>query len=184
MAAGQLNDSCAPPLEMCAPDAAAGLGCARPGPSTSPFDFAQDRLGTNGGGVSRRTVLGAALGFPLIAQQEAPPPGFTRSPSPANAGADWESALAAYRSAEAGVRAEERVTAGATAEEEAAREEVYGERLDAMYDSLRRLLRVAAPDVAALAVKIELMIQHEVATLTGGEACLAAIRGDARRLAG
>jgi hypothetical protein len=96
----------------------------------------------------------------------------------------WGRALAAYRAAEAGVREEERRTAGLSMEEEAAREEIYGAQLDALYATLRRLLKVPAPDVGALAAKIELMIDHEVATLTGGEACLAAIRRDARRLAG
>jgi hypothetical protein len=158
---------------------------------------------------SRRALLGAALGFPFLpldgGGQEgvALGPGagsearrFTSAatpslPSPIEGEGNWGRALAAYRAAQAAVRAEERVTAGASAEEEAAREEVYGARLDAMYDApstllrtgLRRLLRVAAPDVGALAVKIDLMIDHEAATLTGGDACLAAIRRDARRLA-
>jgi hypothetical protein len=49
---------------------------------------------------------------------------------------------------------------------------------------MRRLFRVPAPDVAALAVKIEIVVAHEVATLNEGEACMAALRRDARRLAG
>jgi hypothetical protein len=53
-----------------------------------------------------------------------------------------------------------------------------------MYDALRGLLGTAAPDVGALAVKVELVVAHEVATLSGGEACLEAVRGDAWRLAG
>jgi len=43
---------------------------------------------------------------------------------------------------------------------------------------------VPAPDIQALAVKIEIVVAHEVATLNGGEACMAALRRDARRLAG
>lgn len=50
--------------------------------------------------------------------------------------------------------------------------------------AMRRLLRTPAPDVAALATKLELAIDEEVFTLSGGEACLAALKRDARRLAG
>ncbi len=74
-------------------------------------------------------------------------------------------------------------SAGAGPEEQDAVEEEYGERLDALYAALRRLFRVPAPDLPALAVKIELTIDHEVATLNGGEACMAALRRDARRFA-
>ena len=94
----------------------------------------------------------------------------------------WARALAEFETAEAAVRECERRTAGAPWAAQAAVEEEYGERLDALYAALRRLLRVPASDIGALAVKIELAIDHEVATLTGGEACLAAIRRDALRL--
>jgi hypothetical protein len=50
--------------------------------------------------------------------------------------------------------------------------------------ALLRLLRVPAPDLAALADKLDLVDRHEVATLTGGEACLAAVRRDARLAGG
>jgi hypothetical protein len=60
----------------------------------------------------------------------------------------------------------------------------YDERLGAMYDALRGLLRAPSPDAGALAAKLELVVAHEVGTLTGGEACLGAIWRDARRLAG
>ena len=51
-----------------------------------------------------------------------------------------------------------------------------------MYDALRRLLRARAPDLAAVGVKMDLVVRHEVGTLTGGERCLAAIRRDVRSL--
>lgn len=38
-------------------------------------------------------------------------------------------------------------------------------------------------DLPALATKIAPVVDHEVGTLTGGEACLAALKRDARRLA-
>ena len=122
---------------------------------------------------SRRALLGAAVALPLLGGrdgfEEAPPPRFTRSPSPANAGEDlrWRQRLAAYRVAEAAVRECERRTSGAPWEEQEAVEEEYGDRLGALYAALRRLMRAPAPDLPALAVKIELAIDQEVATLTG-----------------
>ncbi|HEY0314348.1 MAG TPA: hypothetical protein VGC56_17880 [Allosphingosinicella sp.] len=80
------------------------------------------------------------------------------------------------------MRAFEGRTAGAPWEQQAAIEEAYGDRLDAMYDALRRLMRLRAPDLPALATKIVLAVDHEVATLTGGEACMATLKGDALRL--
>jgi hypothetical protein len=68
--------------------------------------------------------------------------------------------------------------------EQFALEEAYGERLDVMYAMLRRLLRAPAPDVAALGRKIVLAVDHEVATLWRGEACIAAVKRDALRLCG
>lgn len=90
----------------------------------------------------------------------------------------------AYRAAEAEVRGFDRGTAGASSEEAARLEGLYGELGDAMYSALRRLLRAPAPDVAALAAKLELVVEHEVGTLEGGEACSLALLRDARRLAG
>jgi hypothetical protein len=94
----------------------------------------------------------------------------------------WRRALARLRAAEAEVRAVARLTAAGTAEEEEALQEVYDARLGDHSEALRRLMRVRAPDLAALALKIELAIDEEVGTLTGGEACLAALKRDVRRL--
>jgi hypothetical protein len=52
----------------------------------------------------------------------------------------------------------------------------------ARLDALRRLLRLPAPDLAALALKIELAVDNEAWELTGAETCLAALKADARRL--
>ncbi|HEY0412440.1 MAG TPA: hypothetical protein VGD66_04795 [Allosphingosinicella sp.] len=96
--------------------------------------------------------------------------------------ARWSRALAAYRRAEVDLRAYERRTDGAPWEAQAAIEEAHGALSDTLYDSLRRLLKTAAPDVRALALKLDLVVEHEVGTLTGGDECLAALRRDARRL--
>jgi hypothetical protein len=73
---------------------------------------------------------------------------------------------------------------GATHAEQFALEETYGERLDVMYAMLRRVMRAPAPDLAALGRKIVLAVDHEVATLWRGEACMAAVKRDALRLCG
>jgi hypothetical protein len=49
--------------------------------------------------------------------------------------------------------------------------------------ALKRLLRAPAPDLSALALKIELAVDQEVATLEGGERCLARLKADGWRLA-
>jgi len=43
-------------------------------------------------------------------------------------------------------------------------------------------MKVRAPDLAALALKIELALDEEIGSLTGGDACLAALKRDVRRL--
>jgi hypothetical protein len=47
-----------------------------------------------------------------------------------------------------------------------------------------RLLRMGAPDLAALAVKVELVVAEQVWELVAGEACLAALVEDVRGFAG
>ena len=94
----------------------------------------------------------------------------------------WQRALARLRAAEAEVRAVARATAGGTAEEEEALQEVYDARLGEHSAALLRLMKVRAPDLPALALKIELAIDQEVGSLTGGEICLAALKRDVRRL--
>ena len=161
---------------------------------------------------SRRALLGAAVVVPFLPchpglDDRVPPSpgrclrgpdhGSSRSPSrevenwtpddPESSlgrGEEWREALAAYRAAEAEVRGFEVRNAGRAFVAEDPLDEVYGELGDVMYDALRRLLRSAAPDIEAVAVKLGLVVEHEVGTLSGGEACLEAIREDARRLAG
>jgi hypothetical protein len=94
----------------------------------------------------------------------------------------WQRALAGLEAAEATVRAVERATAGRTAEEEEALEPVYMARLGENTSALLRLMKVPAPNLPALALKIELAIDQEVGSLTGGELCLAALKRDVRRL--
>jgi hypothetical protein len=71
-------------------------------------------------------------------------------------------ALARLRSVEAEVRAIERATAGKPAEAEETLEAVYLVRLGDHSEALRRLMKVRAPDLAALALKIELATDEEI----------------------
>jgi len=82
------------------------------------------------------------------------------------------------------VEAAGRRCASASRAEIHAAENAFGDRLEALYDTLRRLLTVPAPGLAALLVKVDLAFEHEVGTLWGAERCVAAVREDVRRLAG
>lgn len=85
----------------------------------------------------------------------------------------WDRALARFR------RAEAALAAVAHTEDD----NLYDRVLGRFNDALRRLLRSPAPNVAALAAKLGLAVRHLAWELTGGEACMAALLRDARRLA-
>jgi hypothetical protein len=85
----------------------------------------------------------------------------------------WRRALRRLR------RAEAALDAVAHTEDD----DLYDRLLGRFGSALRALLRAPAPDAAALAAKLDLAYAHEVFTLSGGAACLAAIRRDAHRLA-
>jgi hypothetical protein len=151
---------------------------------------------------SRRAVLGAAVALPLLPLDGGGRvgvevglgdafgrPRFTSSATPTlpspiegEGSSGWSRALAAFEAAAAELRAYEAFCSGRPYEEQEALEEVCDERGDIMYAALMRLLGVPAPDVAALADKIDLALDHDIGTLSGGEACIAAIRRDAHRL--
>jgi len=158
--------------------------------------------------LSRRAVLGAAFAAPAILGGTANA-GSTR---PAH-GRRWELALAAVRQAEAtvetyrtdhmhqadhayhAIRARWPLGYDFSADAEAlvaltaalTAHEPFEERLNdlesAKLVAIKRLLRTPAPDLLALATKIALAVDHEVATLDGGEQCLAVLKADAWRLA-
>jgi hypothetical protein len=125
--------------------------------------------------VSRRALLGAVFAVPFI------PAGGTvhacagssprRGPGPSQT--NWNGALARFRRAEAVL----------SAHAHDPDEDRYDALNGAFNRAPRRLLRTPAPDLPALSTKIDLAVDHEVAELTGGEACLAALARDARRLA-
>jgi hypothetical protein len=61
-------------------------------------------------------------------------------------------------------------------------EERFGELDGLRLAALRRLFKIPAPDIAALALKLELAVCDQAWELTGCESCLAAMADDARRL--
>lgn len=149
--------------------------------------------------VSRRVLLGAACALPVLSAVEGPlvrhpervsgpiPPPARTSPEwmlkrvQHNDGAaathsltvtKWDRALAAYRHAETALAAMQ----GAP---------------DALFDpcnlrfnrALSRLLRTPAPDLPALAAKLDLLVAHEAWELSFAAPSLAALTRDAHRLA-
>jgi hypothetical protein len=58
----------------------------------------------------------------------------------------------------------------------------YDEAGEAMEGALRRLLLAPAPDLPAVLAKVRLIIDHEAATLDGGEGCLRSVERDLVRL--
>jgi hypothetical protein len=155
--------------------------------------------------VSRRVLLGAACAAPVLSAVEGPlarhpgldpGPTFSSRPSQVRWIPDqvrndegwrraspfqrrleswrrWDRALVLVRRAEISFRA-----LGVEADEA-----LYDRRLGAFTRALLRLLRTPAPDLACLALKLDLAVDHEVAELTGGRACLIVLKRDARRLA-
>lgn len=127
---------------------------------------------------TRRAVLGAAFAVPALASA-----GSAGAVAPR--AARWRRAVAGLQRAEAAMAAFERdCEAAGIAENLSELDETSGDHLGAFHAALERLLRTPAPDVPALAMKIELAVDHDVGSLTDGERCLVALKADALRLAG
>jgi hypothetical protein len=78
----------------------------------------------------------------------------------------------------------ERATSGSSADQEEIWLPAYEARLDAFGGAVRGVMLAGAPDFAAFASKLELFFEHELEPNSVENEVLAAIRGDARRLAG
>jgi hypothetical protein len=102
-------------------------------------------------------------------------PGLRRDDGEVEGGAlaAWSRALGRFREADAALAA-----LAHTPDQD--RYDRAGSRHDR---ALVRLLRTPAPHAAALADKIDLLIAHQAWEYRAGEACLATLRADARRLA-
>jgi len=126
--------------------------------------------------LSRRAVLaGACAGavVPMAASPAEAVAGLPRRCAPRNDGG-WERAAAGYARAVLGL---ERV---AHTEDD----DLYDRALGRHNAALSRLLRAAAPDLGAVAEKLELIVRHSVFELSFGEAALEALRRDVRGFAG
>lgn len=140
--------------------------------------------------LSRRALLGAGVGACAVAGRgrgAAVPPAPVSGPARSAAGPSWERAVAALRRAEARVAAFEAEEALLPAERRAlaceALEERF-ERLDKLrLAAVRRLLRLPAADLPALAVKLEIAVAEQAWEDSGSQDCLERLRDDARRLA-
>ena len=85
----------------------------------------------------------------------------------------WDRALARFQEAESALDAAARTP-----------DESLYDRLGARHDrALRRLLRTPAPDLPALAAKLDLALDERSLEFAGDSAAMNAIKRDARRLA-
>jgi type VI protein secretion system component VasA len=99
----------------------------------------------------------------------------------------WARTLATYRRAEArvaGFKAEEALLPEARRAWPACRdlEERFGALDSRRFAALRRLLRLPAPDLPALALMLDLAIADQAWEITDCETCLVMLAADARRL--
>ncbi|HMC93080.1 MAG TPA: hypothetical protein VKI45_11525 [Allosphingosinicella sp.] len=186
MAAAQLNRTAGAEEER------PSTSAERPKPVLSAAAGDVEGVGTNGDEVTRRALLGAALGVPLSCHPEL---GSGSSPPPAERATSWTlkqvqgdgedawaRALAAFRAAEAEVRRIEAATAGRSAAEEEAWLPRHDAACAAMDDALDRLMALPAPTHTALAAKLELLFAHAVEPGAVDDAVTAALLTDSRRL--
>ena len=85
----------------------------------------------------------------------------------------WDRALARFQAARAAVDA-------ATGDPDQGR---YDALLDSATDALSALLALPAPDLAAVAAKLDAIVARQAWELTGSEDCLEILRQDTHRLA-
>jgi hypothetical protein len=123
--------------------------------------------------LSRRALLGAALVAPIAAAARPLCPPAAVSQGDSFAVTKWDRALERFQRAEVAL----------AALEGGPDEDAYGRAHDRFNLALRRLLAVPAPDIAALATKLETAVAAELADLTYAPPGLAALAMDARRLA-
>lgn len=127
---------------------------------------------------TRRALLAAAAAAPVAAWS---PRLVAAEPAAETA---WARALARLGRAQAAMRAAEARSSGSGRPftEQWDLDEAYSDRVVAYNRALTLLLRRPAPDRAALALKMRLAIDEQVAELRDGEACLAMLKRDVERL--
>ena len=137
--------------------------------------------------LSRRALLGAVCASPLLPSSRRKPgpqgdplgalpsgiPDQVRDDEDSFVVTIWDRALARFHEAR---------TILDTARSEPDQDR-YDALLDAHTDALSTLLALPAPDLAAIAAKLEIIVPHLAWELTGAEDCLEILRQDAHRLA-
>ncbi|MEA3009509.1 MAG: hypothetical protein QOJ91_1201 [Sphingomonadales bacterium] len=130
--------------------------------------------------VSRRALLGAVCVSPALSVFPAKAGTSGRpapSPSPGGPGFrrddEWAEALARFNEVQA-------VVDNAVSEPD---EDIYDRLLDRHAEALTALLALPAPDLPALAAKLDAITAHQAWENTGSEDCLEILRRDAHRLA-
>ena len=144
--------------------------------------------------LSRRALLGAVCASSLVRHPElvsgssSSPPGCMTNwtlkrvqgdgdgqdaNGEASAVALWDRALARFQKAQA-------ILDAAVHEPD---EDVYDATLDSHSEALCALLALPAPDLPALAAKLDAIVAHLAWEQTGAEDCLERVRRDAHRLA-
>jgi hypothetical protein len=141
-------------------------------PSTLRRGSGEPSLGTNADEVTRRALLGAALGVPLISDRR----GASIVPN------EFDAALSTFHTAQAEVRRIEAATAGRSAAEEEAWLPRHDAACEAMEDALARTLAAPAPDLPAFAAKLDLFFAHAIEPGAIDDDVAAAILVDAGRL--
>jgi hypothetical protein len=138
---------------------------------------------------SRRALLGAVVALPLLSRHpelgsgsSSPPLERTASGTLKQVQGDeggkscavtiWDQALARFQEAQA-------VLDGARSEPD---EDAYDRLLDSHSDALNALLALPAPNLPALAAKLDVIVPQQAWELTGSEDCLEILRQDAHRL--
>jgi hypothetical protein len=133
--------------------------------------------------LSRRALLGAGVVAPVLLVG-----GGAAVAAGARPTASWDRALARFRRAEAALaacRAEQAALPAALRAwpRSQALDDAFGRFDDVRLAALRRLLRTASPDLAALALKIDLIVDDLAWELSGAERFFARLRADAHELA-
>jgi hypothetical protein len=177
-------------------------GLARLGPPAPPAGpqrlFAEDRLcsakaslplGADGHKLSRRALLAGACALPLTRHSGLDPesmntiatpvrtpvfmdPGLRRDDGKARDG-KWQEALVRFREAEEALEALVHCR----------NQRVYDRALGRHSTALKRVLRAPAPDLAAAALKLELIVRHHVFEANFAEVAVASLHRDIGRFA-
>ena len=144
---------------------------------------------------SRRALLGAAVGFPLLPRHcEERSDAAIQCGGRVSAGllppdrvrgrndGEWDEALAAFEAAQAAVREIEAATAGYGFEDEEALLPAHDAACEALEAALQHMLFVPVPHLPALGIKFEAAFDHELKSAPDDDLRFSALLTDIVRL--